>query len=92
MSQIVKQTEESLKQKIIQAVKAAAENGELPVSDVADFIIEKPADKKNGDFSSNIAMAGARAYHMAPRAIAEAIVKNLDLKNTFIEKTTEVVQ
>lgn len=57
MSQIVKQTEESLKQKIIQAVKAAAENGELPVSDVPDFIIEKPADKKNGDFSTNIAMA-----------------------------------
>ena len=51
------------------------------------FIIEKPSDKKNGDFSSNIAMAGARAYHMAPRAIAETIVKNLDLKNTFIEKT-----
>lgn len=86
MSQIVKQTEESLKQKIIQAVKAAAENGELPVSDVPDFIIEKPADKKNGDFSTNIAMAGARLYRKAPKMIAESIVGNLDLEGTLIER------
>lgn len=87
MSQIVKKAEEQLKQTVIDAVKAAVKSGELPEADVPQFIIEKPSDKKNGDFSSNIAMAGARAYHMAPRAIAEAIVKNLDLKNTFIEKT-----
>lgn len=86
MSQIVKQTEEALKQRIIQAVKAAAENGELPVSDVPDFIIEKPADKKNGDFSTNIAMAGARLYHKAPKMIAESIVGSLDFDGTFIER------
>lgn len=87
MSQIVKKADEQLKQTVIDAVNAAVKSGELPEADVPQFIIEKPSDKKNGDFSSNIAMAGARAYHMAPRAIAEAIVKNLDLKNTFIEKT-----
>ncbi len=86
MSQIVKQTEEALKQRIIQAVKAAAENGELPVSDVPDFIIEKPADKKNGNFSTNIAMAGARLYHKAPKMIAESIVGSLDFDGTFIER------
>lgn len=86
MSQIVKQTEEALKQRIIQAVKAAAENGELPVSDVPDFIIEKPADKKNGDFSTNIAMSGARLYHKAPKMIAESIVGSLDFDGTFIER------
>lgn len=86
MSQIVKQTEEALKQRIIQAVKASAENGELPVSDVPDFIIEKPADKKNGDFSTNIAMAGARLYHKAPKMIAESIVGSLDFDGTFIER------
>ena len=87
MSQIVKKAEEQLKQTVIDAVNAAVKSGELPEADAPQFIIETPSDKKNGDFSSNIAMAGARAYHMAPRAIAEAIVKNLDLKNTFIEKT-----
>lgn len=87
MSQIVKKAEEQLKQTVIDAVNTAVKSGELPEADAPQFIIEKPSDKKNGDFSSNIAMAGARAYHMAPRAIAEAIVKNLDLKNTFIEKT-----
>lgn len=87
MSQIVKKAEEQLKQAVIDAVSAAVKSGELPEADMPQFIIEKPSDKKNGDFSSNIAMAGARAYHMPPRAIAEAIVKNLDLENTFIEKT-----
>lgn len=87
MSQIVKKAEEQLKQAVIDAVSAAVKGGELPEADMPQFIIEKPSDKKNGDFSSNIAMAGARAYHMPPRAIAEAIVKNLDLENTFIEKT-----
>lgn len=87
MSQIVKKAEEQLKQAVIDAVSTAVKSGELPEADMPQFIIEKPSDKKNGDFSSNIAMAGARAYHMAPRAIAETIVKNLDLKNTFIEKT-----
>ena len=87
MSQIVKKAEEQLKQAVIDAVSAAVKGGELPEADIPQFIIEKPSDKKNGDFSSNIAMAGARAYHMPPRAIAEAIVKNLDLENTFIEKT-----
>ena len=32
-----------------------------------------PADVKNGDIASNVAMAGARAFHKAPRQIAEAI-------------------
>ena len=86
MSKIVKQTQEELKAKIIQAVQSAVSNGDLPEADIPDFIIEKPADKKNGDFSSNIAMAGARAYKKAPRMIAESIVSNLNLEGTLFER------
>ena len=50
------------------------------------FIIEKPSDKKNGDFSTNIAMAGARCYHKAPKMIAESIVNSLDLDGTLIDR------
>ena len=86
MSKIVKATQEELKAKIIEAVQAAVANGDLPEADMPDFIIEKPQDKKNGDFSSNIAMAGARAYRKAPRMIAESIVSNLNLEGTLFER------
>lgn len=86
MSQIVKEVEEKIYDLVAEAVNKAIENGELPQAETPSFIIEKPADKKNGDFSTNIAMAGARNFHMPPRAIAEAIVKNFDSEYKYIEK------
>lgn len=86
MSKMVKEVENKLYVAIENAVKSAIENGDLPQADIPKFIIEKPADKKNGDFSSNIAMAGARAFHGAPRMIAEAIVKNFSLDGGYIDR------
>ena len=86
MSKIVKQTENKLYDAIVNAVNTAIGKGDLPEAEMPKFIIEKPADKKNGDFSSNIAMAGARAYHQAPRAIAEAIVKNFSFDDGYIDR------
>lgn len=86
MSQIVKETENILKNKILDAVEVATKKGELPQAELPAFIIEKPQNKDNGDFSTNIAMAGARAYRKAPRMIAESIVANLDLSDTLFEK------
>ena len=65
------------------AAKAAVADGTLPAADLPDFIVEIPADIKNGDVASNIAMAGARAFHKAPRQIAEAITAKLDLNGTL---------
>ncbi len=59
------------------AVKAAIADGTLPEAALPDFIVEIPADVKNGDIASNAAMAGARAFHKAPRQIAEAITAKL---------------
>lgn len=86
MSKMVKEVENKLYEAIENAVKSATQNGDLPQADMPKFIIEKPADKKNGDFSSNIAMAGARAFHQAPRMIAEAIVKNFSLDGGYIDR------
>lgn len=86
MSKMVKEVENKLYEAIESAVKSAIESGDLPQADIPKFIIEKPADKKNGDFSSNIAMAGARAFHGAPRMIAEAIVKNFSLEGGYIDR------
>ena len=86
MSKMVKEVENKLNEAIALAVEKATQSGDLPKAEMPKFIIEKPADKKNGDFSSNIAMAGARAYHQAPRMIAEAIVKNFSLDGGYIDR------
>lgn len=86
MSKLVKETQDKLNEIIVAAVKSATAKGELPESDMPSFIIEKPSDKKNGDFSTNIAMAGARCYHKAPKMIAESIVNLLNLDGTLIDR------
>ena len=86
MSKMVKEVENKLNEAIALAVEKATQSGDLPEAEMPKFIIEKPADKKNGDFSSNIAMAGAKAYHQAPRMIAEAIVKNFSLDGGYIDR------
>ncbi|MEG1069610.1 MAG: arginine--tRNA ligase [Ruthenibacterium sp.] len=58
-------------------VKNAMANGTLPEKELPDFVVEIPNDNKNGDIASNIAMAGARVFGMAPRKIAQAIVDAL---------------
>ena len=86
MSKIVKKTEIELKNIIEQAVKKAVSNGDLPEAEMPQFNIEKPANKDNGDYSTNVAMAGARAFKKAPRMIAEAIAACIDLDGTAFEK------
>ena len=62
---------------LTQAVNTAMEKGLLPAAELPEFIVEVPADVKNGDIASNLALAGARAFKTAPRKIAEAIVECL---------------
>ena len=86
MSKIVKKTEIELKNIIEQAVKKAVSNVALPEAEMPQFNIEKPANKDNGDYSTNVAMAGARAFKKAPRMIAEAIVSCIDLDGTAFDR------
>lgn len=86
MSKIVKKTEIELKNIIEQAVKKAVLNGALPEAEMPQFNIEKPANKDNGDYSTNVAMAGARAFKKAPRMIAEAIASCIDLDGTAFDR------
>lgn len=86
MSKLVEKTNHILKNKLIGAVESAIASGDLPQAEIPQFIIEMPANKANGDYSSNIAMAGARAFKQAPRMIAEAIAKHIELEDTLFER------
>ena len=59
------------------AAKAAMADGTLPEAELPAFIVEIPADTKNGDIASNLAMAGARTWRKAPKMIADALIAHL---------------
>lgn len=86
MSLLVKETQKDLRSRIIDALGRAVANGGLPAEPIPDFNIEKPANSANGDFSANVALAGAKAFKCAPGKIAESIINNLDLDGTLFEK------
>ena len=86
MSLIVKQTQKELRTRIIDALGRAVANGELPGEIIPDFNIEKPANSANGEFSANVALAGAKAFKKAPRVIAECIKNNLYLDGTLFDR------
>ena len=86
MSLLVKETQKELREKILDALGRAVANGELPAEPLPAFNIEKPANSANGDFSSNIALAGAKAFKKEPRMIAQSIADNIDLEGTLFEK------
>ena len=69
------------------AAEKAMAAGALPAAELPAFIVEIPADVKNGDVASNLAMAGARAFKKAPRQIAEALLAHLPaLENSIFSK------
>ena len=77
---------QQLKKAIENAIEKAITNGELPQAETAPFIIETPADRSHGDFATNAAMAGAKAFRMPPFKIAQAITSNLDLEGTMFDR------
>ena len=75
-----------IKNLIAKAVEKAFSAGVLPASESAPFIIEVPADKRNGDFSTNAAMVNAKNFRLPPRKIAETIVSFASNEDTYFEK------
>lgn len=86
MSKLIAQTKQSLYDAVVSSVNSAVAKGLLPNGDMPNFAIEVPADRTHGDYSSNIAMAGARVFRMAPAKIAQIIVAEISTENNYIEK------
>lgn len=54
------------------------------------FTIERPADLSHGDFSTNVAMVGAKRISKNPRELAEEIAKRLKEKNNSNIEAIEI--
>lgn len=86
MSYIVNEVQNELKKIIACASEKAAEKGTLAAVPSGTFNVEIPADRANGDFSTNAAMAWARELKNAPRKIADAIIAEVSLEGTYFER------
>ena len=86
MAQTLAKAKTQLKDAIINSITKAIEKEQLIKADIPEFIIETPADRKNGDLATNAAMVGAKTFRTAPIKIAQAITENIDLENTLFEK------
>ena len=86
MSKIVELAECQLRDAVLSALGAAVAAGELPAEPIPAFGVEIPGDRAHGDLAANVAMVSAKAFHQAPRKIAEAILSHLDLEGTYLDR------
>ncbi len=77
----IQQIKGLINSKITEALELAREEGLIKYDSVPDFVIEVPREKGHGDFACNAAMIMAREAKMAPRQIAEIIIKGMDLND-----------
>lgn len=79
---------EDLRRRINDALKQAVNQGELPPpkGGMPAFLIEQPADSSHGDFATNAAMAGAKAFGRPPRAVAQALLNHLSLAGSSFDR------
>ncbi|PIE70129.1 MAG: arginine--tRNA ligase [Deltaproteobacteria bacterium] len=75
-----------IKDKIIEAAVAAHAAGDLKSDAFPEVILESPRLLAHGDLSTNLAMIMAKAQKMAPRAIAEVLVRFLGDGDGLFEK------
>ena len=59
------------------ALVKAQKAGDLTLATFPDVVVEKPRDKKMGDFSTTLAMSLAKSERKKPRDIADAISRQL---------------
>ena len=71
---------------ILAAIGRTISEGKLPAEPIPSFTVETPADPKNGDLATNVAMVSAKAFRLPPRKIAEAVVSEVILDGTCFER------
>lgn len=85
---MIEKAKQQAAQVVAAAYKAAVAEGTLPQGEVPAVAVEIPKDSKNGDYASSFAMQCARALHMAPRKIAEALVACMKLDDTYFTEVS----
>jgi arginyl-tRNA synthetase len=69
--------QERLHHLIATAIQSAQAAGDLPQVELPALVVELPGRPEHGDFATPAALALAKPMRLAPRAIAQAIVRHL---------------
>ncbi len=86
MMNIVDKIKQQIKETVADSIQTAINNNELPDIELPEINIEIPREKEHGEFSTNIAMQVTKQVKRAPKLTADIMIKNIDLKDTYIEK------
>ncbi|MEG1857965.1 MAG: arginine--tRNA ligase [Pseudoflavonifractor sp.] len=86
MSNMIQAAKEQVALLTRNAYEKAAAAGLLPAEIAVSASVDIPKEVSHGDYASSFAMAGAKAMHLAPRAIAQIILEHLDLEDSFFDK------
>lgn len=86
MTNLIKDASLQVKELVMKALGECIAEEIFPAESIPAFNVEIPADPKNGDMSTNAAMVCARAFHTAPRKIAESICEKIFLDGSYFEK------
>lgn len=86
MQNVVTVAENQVREAVLRAAGQAVAAGDLPAEPMPAFTVEVPGDRAHGDLAVNAALVSAKAFHRAPRQIAETLLRHLDLTGTYLEK------
>ena len=70
---------------ILQSYNACVQAGELPEGECPPVTVAIPKELAHGDLATPFAMGAAKALHMAPRAIADAVLARLNLEGSWFD-------
>jgi arginyl-tRNA synthetase len=76
-----------LRELLTRAIEKTAKGGELNSSELPPLLLEPPKQREFGDLATNVAMIWAKSAKKPPRAIAEAILKNIDDPDGVLART-----
>ena len=77
----------TIRQLILDIANKAFEDNKFNANTFAEFAIEEPKADAHGDLSTNFAMVNAKTQKMAPRKIAEILIRYIGNDHPVIEKT-----
>ncbi len=83
MANLIDSAKTQIDELLQNAYRRASAAGALPAGCELTGSVEIPRDTANGDYAATYAMAAARQMHMAPRKIAEILVENMDLAESY---------
>ena len=88
MANLIELAKQSADELLREAYQAAVAAVALPAGAELTGTVEIPKDVSNGDYAANHAMVCARALHLPPRKIAEALAAHCALEGSFFSSVS----